>query len=696
MASTERNDLLTAWSTINSLAQRSLLSGTLDGLFDQIWSRMPALPDTPQYVPCGTPELVIHTTTTTLPETPRVHVLVPSHQQVSAYFADNRTLCLRLPQTRSWSLIGYACYICSAIYPDNWTIVPFSVTCEPSRPVTLKRAAWELLSQPFLEHQTTYGVPTSVPSLFYLSNSKLRGKSIDLFFRTFDRMDSTEIVELAKLIHLEWKTSTNLTKQQVTYDVPAHYDAQQELWKVHLPLKWIQAQRIGSRLSARTFEQASWLFVGFVRYIEPNAVWMSFDKRLKPIKSFPLLRMHFDATRIFFMIHALLKAYSHTTWLFRQPQTRFELIVGPAKSGKTQVLVDRIRAEYARGKRMLVIASDPDAVDRLAVRLMDFVTVYCIHEWDRDVHAVDPRVLSVSPRNPHFTVPPHFEYMHRSASAKPSVWITTAFTSRILEKCGQVTKMKPFDVVVVDDASRLSLTETLIPLMLTCCEGARVWLSGDTKQIGPEFVPSLFQRVVSHPAVKRTELVHRYQAHPDLVRVISRLFYDNRIQPAQPTTQARYSNFSNLYLQFPFPIVVYAVERTSELPECVTELRNLAMQMYPALNVSVVAAATEQQEYLEQELATSVETVATLRAVDVLIICLKDAETDRLEMNTMLSSAAAMVFVVGHVSLFELPVSPWTPIVDLVKGRSGTYRKYRQRDCQDLQYLPYLPANFFE
>ncbi|CEF70181.1 Regulator of nonsense transcripts 1 [Strongyloides ratti] len=103
------------------------------------------------------------------------------------------------------------------------------------------------------------------------------------------------------------------------------------------------------------------------------------------------------------------------------------------------------------------------------------------------------------------------------------------------------------DVVIVDEGGQMSLWHFI--LLAACFPYAKFAIFGDTKQLPPylpiEYTPELTHRVLTYSIIDflefmdetpKVELNVSYRMHPELLGLVSRTFYDNKLFPGVPET----------------------------------------------------------------------------------------------------------------------------------------------------------------
>lgn len=243
------------------------------------------------------------------------------------------------------------------------------------------------------------------------------------------------------------------------------------------------------------------------------------------------------------------------------------LIQGPPGTGKTSVIVEIVRQFRSRGKKVLVVSQSNAAVDNIAKRLLEVQASGETLDFARvgnNKDAVDPEVY----KSPAYNHKKETLQAMRAARSGCVVLGTIGgfFSDNDIRKIeGYYDK---FDAVIVEEAGRATLAETLVPLERAASSG-KVVLVGDHKQLPPygidetqieetieelkkymykedrlseifspgkirEFKVSPFETLWKYGRALK-DGVHRHflavnrRSHPAIAKLVSELFYDGRI-----------------------------------------------------------------------------------------------------------------------------------------------------------------------
>lgn len=243
------------------------------------------------------------------------------------------------------------------------------------------------------------------------------------------------------------------------------------------------------------------------------------------------------------------------------------MIQGPPGTGKTSVIVEIIRQARARGKKALLVSQSNPAVDNVAKRLLALQAAgdsLVFARVGNNPDAVDPNVEnSAAYRNKKEAL----EAMRAARSGCVVLGTMGGFFSD--HDMRRMEYYSSFDIVIVEEAGRATLAETLVPILRTATSG-KVVLVGDHNQLPPygidetqieetvgelrkymykkdrlaaifspgnvrEFKRSPFETLWERSKAFR-DGVHKHflnvnrRAHPLLARFVSKLFYDGKIE----------------------------------------------------------------------------------------------------------------------------------------------------------------------
>jgi superfamily I DNA and/or RNA helicase len=255
----------------------------------------------------------------------------------------------------------------------------------------------------------------------------------------------------------------------------------------------------------------------------------------------------------------------------------FHLIQGPPGTGKTRVTVELIRQFSSKGKKVLVVSQSNPGIDNLVLKLL------ALEEEGEDIRfarvgneelSVDERVRDNWEKRDEILRSMYDEARRGKAGRKGAVVLgtTNGFPSVVRDIADKsISKFySEYDVVIIEEAGRATLAETLYPLSWLDRSGKAI-LVGDHKQLPAygidqqqveeaafelissgddedkvnaylsrrnvmEYKISLFEllwknsRYFRNGLNKHLLMVNR-RSHPVIAELISSLFYEGKIMP---------------------------------------------------------------------------------------------------------------------------------------------------------------------
>jgi hypothetical protein len=577
----------------------------------------------------------------------------PKTDTVSIYLDEDKSNIRLNIEVETRTEVGIRGYVLVRTHPDKWSWIPFRLTVKhtssPSTRENVLEAAKRLLQRPFVEEFTNYGVAPMVPSMVYFPNSKFRSGVFDTIFRTLAQ-SGTLIAHLGQCLFSEWKAHREHIRERVLFQVPGTLDASTDLWTLEIPERFCRKVRIGERVSARCFENELWLYVGFIHRVGVSSIQVSFSGlSFTTTRTFPLLQFHLDARPYYFMGMALTKA-ARLAWVWERPEKRFELVHGPSYSGKTRTLArEVVNIIGVPNTQVLVLAPTEASADRITLRIVQELdctspdTLLRLPEWDRDPRNVHPDVLGFTVRdtNGYFTV-------HTSRNRR--IWVMTPAMSRVFERLPQHSIQ--FTHVVVDDATRMTEPELLIPLTMFCTKHAsRILLSGDLLQPGPQLytqhpkyqLRSLFERLwKKHPGIKRYQHTVSYFTPPVLLELATekQLIYNIYNMTFTTAFDSDYHRirYPDIYALEPdAPLVVYGINGRAEqkINPQELELIQTFVTKFASQRIFLLSAHDAQTEQLRVSHSSnpfvrvgSLEELYDADIADIVIVSLVDESSD--------------------------------------------------------------------
>ena len=241
------------------------------------------------------------------------------------------------------------------------------------------------------------------------------------------------------------------------------------------------------------------------------------------------------------------------------------LLFGPPGTGKTRTVVEiaaRLLAEYST-IRILLVAPAPYAADALASALgtrrggvgLTEGEMLRINEPNRIPATVKEDVLRYT--LPVSNLPPGSCTFYQPPTDDDVKFARALVCTTLSSHLVTALAWRP-DVILIDEAAQASVPETLIPLSLME-GGTSALLAGDPYQLGPrvfsriafehglgksmlehwlEYIKGVDRKVEAENCIDRiatplcSRLCANYRSHPDVLQLLSRLFYGNAVYSA--------------------------------------------------------------------------------------------------------------------------------------------------------------------
>lgn len=252
--------------------------------------------------------------------------------------------------------------------------------------------------------------------------------------------------------------------------------------------------------------------------------------------------------------------------------TEVEFIEGPAATGKTTAIEEIIRQAVKQGKKVLLVSHDHQAVDNMIEGLANDPEVPLLRVGNDPVHI---KYLRCWPGNKDVRTKPEKELTTKEKELKRTAEeAALTFQSRCVPGRGVVfagtnmgvstdwymnvkAKARDFDIVIMDEASRDTLSGALVPLQYLKQDGKAIFV-GDTKQLPPfrltrdeeedlrviaagsgkdiadvleKYNESIFEYLIGRGYGDRVMLSTNYRSHPLIAWLVSELFYDGDVHP---------------------------------------------------------------------------------------------------------------------------------------------------------------------
>lgn len=206
----------------------------------------------------------------------------------------------------------------------------------------------------------------------------------------------------------------------------------------------------------------------------------------------------------------------------------YALVLGMPGTGKTRVIAEMVRAASEAGRAVLVAAYTNQAVDNVALRLLDAGVPFV--RLGRAAN-VDPRVRAYLLGSENWPTPSAAALQH-VASSSPLVVLATCLTAH----ASALVRARSFDLCILDEASQTTLPAAVGALL----RSERFVLVGDHFQLPPLVVSaearaaglgeSLFKRLCdAHPGAVRT-LSRQYRMCGPIMRIANELVYRGKVR----------------------------------------------------------------------------------------------------------------------------------------------------------------------
>jgi hypothetical protein len=217
--------------------------------------------------------------------------------------------------------------------------------------------------------------------------------------------------------------------------------------------------------------------------------------------------------------------------------SHFHLIHGPPGTGKTYTLMRLVDAFFQLGMRVLVSSMSNTAVDNLLVRCAQETTI----SKDQLLRLGNP--LRASPEGLPYCLDyrmlnmPSNQGLSVKALLNHSSIVFSTHTSCFKEQHLLVFQSKPFDVVIIDEASQSPLPLVLMPLTLA----KRAVFAGDHHQLPPvikdqhrpSLKVSLFERIIVQSRVLKADVMTmlrvQYRMNEIICLTSSEHFYNGEL-----------------------------------------------------------------------------------------------------------------------------------------------------------------------
>eukprot|EP00050_Salpingoeca_kvevrii_P012378 m.22100 g.22100 ORF g.22100 m.22100 type:complete len:893 (-) comp3982_c0_seq1:20-2698(-) len=365
------------------------------------------------------------------------------------------------------------------------------------------------------------------------------------------------------------------------------------------------------------------------------------------------------------------------------------VLLGAFGTGKTRTILECVRQCYKKADSKILLVSQSNS---------------CANGYTEDLKSLQPARLYWEHRNPS-TIPKSIREFAKFTCPSPSqrLVITTCMTAHQLWALGS-----HFDFVFVDEAAQALEGEVAVALVPTG-EKTRVLLAGDHLQLAPAWYSenppvSYLERVMLDGMckVQKSVLNRVYRSRPAITHMLSKLFYNDLLKPAQSHDKLKFAPFMHVDIDGVEEVVdgeCYNEPESAVVVQVVQRL--LEGKTFSRSDVAVIGCSKKHIQVLRRDLRKqnlgeiNVIDVDSSQSMEFRVVVMSTARTrpqpksltsrdfcaNPASVNTAMSRACDLLIVVGSSATLQDP-------------RNGTVELWRTflQDCKHAKTLVTLAS----
>ena len=360
------------------------------------------------------------------------------------------------------------------------------------------------------------------------------------------------------------------------------------------------------------------------------------------------------------------------------------VVEGPPGTGKTEVIAATVLQVMKAGKGVLLISETNNSVRRIYDSI---IRAGVAHTRDIDL-----------------LVSYDFYQQHKDDYSKKDTWtkdyykrivlctVTKAllFLKKTLKMYrSQSGQFVPRDLLILDEATMTS-TLTFYHLLACSKDIPRIMVLGDTKQRRPFSVQNTYtescmdlilnmKEKTNSPLILKTFLNIQYRMQPDVANLVSKVFYDNKIQNAKPWNKERNLHFQHVNGQVKIKgNSRYARNESIAVLKLISKLRidhpraNIVVLTFYQAQVEDITLTNSQQRITERFRIKTVDSYQGLEA-DIIVLCtcaydstVPDHIENRFRACVSLSRSKSKLYIVGNRGTL-VNSNLWLEILNLIE-----------------------------